>query len=87
MSATEEIKVTGGKLKAKLKELIKEGNVRRIVIRNPAGRTLLDLPMTVGVAGALLAPFWIAVGSIAALATDFTIVVERAPGSSITKVD
>lgn len=87
MSVTEEIKVSGGKLKSKLKELVKEGSVRRIVIRNPKGRTLLDLPLAAGVAGVVLAPFWIAVGSIAALATEFTIVVEREPGSAITKVD
>ena len=48
----EEIKVTGGNLKAKLKEILHEGNVRRIVIRNPQGRTLLDLPLTAGVDGA-----------------------------------
>lgn len=87
MTVTEEIKVSGGKLKAKLKEIIKEGGVRRIVIRNPKGRTLLDLPLAAGVAGAVLMPFWIAVGSIAALATDFTIMVEREPGSSVTKVE
>lgn len=87
MSVTEEIKVSGGKLKSKLKELVKEGSVRRIVIRNPKGRTLLDLPLAAGVAGVVLAPFWIAVGSIAALATEFTIVVEREPGSAITKVE
>jgi len=87
MTVTEEIKVSSGKLKSKLKQLVKEGNVRRIVIRNPNGRTLLDLPLAAGVAGALLMPFWIAVGSVAALATDFTIVVEREPGSAVTKVE
>ena len=73
----EQIKVTGGKLKSKLKELIREGNVRRVVIRNSKGRTLLDFPLTAGVAGAVLLPFWVAVGSIAALANDFTIELER----------
>jgi hypothetical protein len=73
----EEIKVTGGKLKSKLKELIREGNVRRIVIKNAKGRTLLDFPLTAGVAGAVLLPFWVAVGSIAALASDYTIELER----------
>lgn len=85
MERMEEIKVAGGNLKAKLKELIHEGNVRRIVIRNPAGRTLLDIPLSAGVAGAALLPFWAAVGTVAALATDYTIGVEREPGSSITK--
>lgn len=73
----EEIKVTGSKLKSKLKELLREGNVRRVVIKNPKGRTLLDFPLTAGVAGAVLLPFWVAVGSIAALASDFTIHLER----------
>ena len=81
----EEIKVSGSKLKARLKELIKEGNVRRIIIRNPAGRTLLDMPLSAGVAGAVLLPFWAAVGTIAALATDYTIAVERDPGTSLAK--
>ena len=83
----EEVKVTGGKLKAKLKELIREGNVRRVIIRNPKGRVLLDMPLNAGVAGAVLLPFWIAVGAIVALAKDFTIMVERDPGTSIKKTD
>lgn len=77
MTITEEIKVTSGKLKERLKELVREGNVRRVVIRNAHGRTLLDMPLNAGVAGAVLMPFWIAVGSILALAKDFTIMVER----------
>jgi len=77
--------VAGGNLKAKLKELIHEGNVRRIVIRNPQGRTLLDLPLAAGVAGAALLPFWAAIGTIAALATDYTIGVERDPGTAVNK--
>ena len=81
----EEIKVAGGNLKAKLKEILHEGNVRRIVIRNPQGRTLLDLPLTAGIAGAALLPFWAAIGTIAALATDYTIGVERDPGTSVQK--
>ncbi len=83
----EEIKVAGSNLKAKLNELIREGNIRRIVIRNPQGRTLLDLPLAAGVAGAVLLPFWAAVGTLAALATDYTIAVERDPGTSMSKPD
>lgn len=83
----EEIKVAGGNLKAKLNELIREGNIRRIIIRNPQGRTLLDLPLAAGVAGAVLLPFWAAVGTLAALATDYTIAVERDPGTSMSKPD
>jgi len=81
----EEIKVAGKNLKAKLKEIIREGNVRRVVIRNPQGRTLLDLPLSAGVAGAALLPFWAAIGTIAALASDYTVAVERDPGSAIRK--
>ncbi len=87
MAVVEEIKVTGGKLKSRLKELVREGNVRRVVIRNAQGRTLLDMPLNAGVAGALLLPLWIAVGSIVALAKDFTIVVERDSPGAMTKVE
>jgi len=73
----EEFKVTGGKLMAKLKELVHEGNVRRIVLKNPEGRTLLDMPLNAGIAGAALLPFWAAVGAVAVLATDYSILVER----------
>jgi hypothetical protein len=75
----EEFKVTGGKLMAKLKELIHEGNVRRIVLKSPEGRTLLDMPLNAGIAGAALLPFWAAVGAVAVLATDYSILVERDP--------
>lgn len=83
----DEIKVTAGKLKETLRALIREGNVRRVVIRNAQGRTLLDMPLTAGVAGAVFAPFWVAVAGIVALAKEFTVAVERDPGSSISKVD
>ncbi len=78
----EEIKVSGAALKARLKELIHEGNVRRIILRNAEGRVLLDFPLAAGIAGLVLAPFWVAVGTVAALATDFTIQVERDPSAS-----
>jgi len=74
---TEEFKVSGAGLKGKLKELIRQGNVRRVVIKNAQGRTVLDIPLAAGVVGAALLPFWAAVGGIAALASDFTIAVER----------
>ena len=83
----DEIKVTAGKLKATLKALVREGNVRRVVIRNAQGRTLLDMPLAAGVAGAVLAPFWVAVASVVALAKEFTVAVERDPGSSAPKAD
>lgn len=73
----EEIKVSASNLVARLRELVREGNVRRVVIRNPEGRTLLDMPLNAGIAGVLLMPLWIAVGAVVALAKEFTIVVER----------
>lgn len=79
----EEFKVSGSKLKGRIKELLREGNVRRIIVRNPGGRTLIDMPLTAGVAGAVLLPLWAAIGTIAALATDYTIAVERDPGTSV----
>ena len=83
----DEMKVSAGKLKATLKALIREGNVRRVVIRNTQGRTLLDMPLAAGIAGAVLAPFWMAVAGVVALAKEFTVAVERDPGSSVSKVD
>ena len=76
-SYTEEIKVAGSKLKSTLKNIIREGNVRRIVIKNASGRTVLDVPLSAGVVGAALLPLWAAVAGIAALAANYTIVVER----------
>lgn len=81
----EEFKVSGAKLVEKLKSLIKEGNVRRVVLRNPQGRVLLDVPLNAGIAASALLPFWAAVASVAVLATDYTVQVERDPGSSVTK--
>ncbi len=78
-----EIKVAGDKLKETLKKLIREGNVRRVIIRNASGRTLLDMPLNAGVAGVVLMPFWIAVAGIVALAKEFTIVVERDPDTAV----
>ncbi len=74
---TEEFKVNGEDLLKKVKSIIKEGNVRRISIRNKEGKTLIELPVTLGVVGAVLAPTLAAVGTIAALITECTIVVER----------
>ena len=76
-TTSEEFKVSGEDLLRKVKELINEGNVRRIVIKNKDGKQLVELPLTVGVVGAVLAPVLAAVGAIAALVTECTIVVER----------
>lgn len=74
---TQEFKVTGDAVVGKLKELLHEGNVRRITIKNEEGKTLIEIPLTLGVAGALLLPVWAAVGAIAALAANLTIVIEK----------
>lgn len=74
---TEEFHLTGEELLAKVRELVHEGNIRRLIIRNESGATLIEIPLTVGVVGAALLPVWAAVGAIAALATDCSIVVER----------
>lgn len=74
---TEEHKVSGRNLVDRVKQIVHEGNVRRITIKNPEGKSLLEIPLTVGVVGAVLLPFWAAVGAIAALATDYTLVVEK----------
>jgi len=73
----ETFKVKGEDLIAKIKQLIKEGNVRRITIKDKQGKTLVVLPLTLGVVGAVLAPVLAAVGAIAALVTECTISVER----------
>ncbi len=73
----EEFKVNGDDLLAKVKALIAEGNIRRISIRNREGKMLVELPLTVGVVGAVLAPVLAAIGAIAALVSECTIVVER----------
>ncbi len=79
----EEIKVASDKLKATLKRLIREGNVRRVIVRNAQGRTLIDMPLAAGLAGAVLLPLWAAVAGIVALAKEFTIVVERDPDAVV----
>jgi hypothetical protein len=81
---TEEFKVSGANLKAKLKEVIRKGTVRRVVIKNAQGRTVLDIPLAAGIVGAALLPFWAAIGGIAMIASDYTIVVEHTD-TAITK--
>lgn len=74
---TEEFSINGKDLQKKVKDLIDEGNVRRIIIKSKSGETLIELPLTIGVVGAVLAPMLAAVGAIAAIVTDCTLVVER----------
>ncbi|MEA5077497.1 hypothetical protein SDC9_208372 [bioreactor metagenome] len=73
----EEFKVDGEKLVSKLKELLHEGNIRKIFIKDNQGNTYIEIPLTLGIVGTLLLPVWAAVGAIAALAADFTIGVEK----------
>ena len=77
---TEEFQVSGDMLVAKIKELVHEGNVRRVVIKNEEGRTLIDVPLTLGVVGILVAPQLAAIGALAALVTHGTIMVEKVGG-------
>lgn len=73
----EEFKISGEELLGKVKHLIQEGNVRSITIINKDGKTIMELPLTIGVVGAVLAPVLAAVGAVAALVTECTIKVER----------
>lgn len=73
----EEFKVNGDAVVSKIKEVLHEGNVRRITIKNDKGVALIEIPLTVGVVGAILLPVWAAIGAIAAIAANLTIVVER----------
>ncbi len=74
---TEELSISGEKLVSTVKEIIRQGNVRRVSVRNKEGETLVEIPLTFGVVGALLLPTIAALGTIAALVTQCTIVVER----------
>ena len=73
----ESIKAEGGQVLERLKELVHEGNVRRVVVQHQ-GRTVAEFPLTAGVLGALIAPVAAAIGALAALLEDCTIAVERA---------
>ena len=73
----EEFRVTGEAVVAKVKELVREGNIRRIILKNEQGEVLIEIPLTLGVVGALLLPVWAAIGAIAAMAANLTVLVER----------
>jgi hypothetical protein len=74
---TESFRVSGEDLLKKVKELIHEGNIRRISIEDKNGKTVLIFPLTIGVVGAVLAPPLAAIGALAALLTECTVRVER----------
>lgn len=76
-SFVEEIQVLGSELVDKIRELIHEGNVQRIVVKDDQGHTFVEIPVTVAAVGVVLAPLLAAVGAISALVAKFTIVVVR----------
>ena len=73
----ESFRVSGEELLNKIKELIAEGNVRKVTISNKEGREVMSFPLTIGVVGAVLAPVLAAVGALAALIGECTLSVER----------
>ncbi len=81
----EEFKVHGKDLVDKVKSLIHEGNIRRIIVKDQNGVTYLEIPLTVAAVGVLAVPVLAAVGALAALVADFTILVEKARPESIVK--
>jgi len=74
---TEEFKINGEDLIAKIKEIVKQGNAKKITIKGKDGNEIISFPVTIGVAGLVLAPVFAAVGAVAALATECTIVIEK----------
>jgi len=73
----EEFVISGEKLVSTVKNLVRQGNIRRVTIKNKEGKTLIEIPLTLGVVGAVLLPTLAAIGAIAALVTECTIVVEK----------
>lgn len=75
--ASEEFKLSGEEIVKKVKEIIHQGNARKIIIKNEEGKTLIEIPLTFAVVGAVLAPVLAAVGALAAIITKGSIVVEK----------
>jgi len=74
---TVEFKLSGEDIMAKVRQLIEEGNARRIIVRNADGSNMVEFPLTAGVIGAALMPVYAALGAAVALATNMSIVVEK----------
>lgn len=74
---TERIKVQADALREKVEELLREGNVRRIIVKNAEGQTVMELPLTIGIIGAVAAPILAAVGAMAGVAARWSLEVER----------
>ena len=83
----EEVEVTGEMLLATIRELVHPGNVRRIVIRNAKGVTLLEIPLVLGIAGAVFAPVWAAIGALAALVAKLDSRHREGPGRTGRPID
>ncbi len=77
MAKREEFKVSGSEILKKIEDIIKQGNATRIIIQDEKGKTVMEFPVTAGVIGVVLAPILAAVGAIAALAANWTIIVEK----------
>lgn len=75
LKVSEEYTVKGEHLVAKAKELVHAGNVRRLIVKSEQGQTLIEIPLTLGVVGAMMLPVWVALGAIAALAKHYTLEV------------
>jgi len=73
----EYFRVSGDELMTKIREIVREGNATRVIIKDEHDRTVMEFPLTVGAVGVVLAPVFAAVGTIAALANHYTIVVEK----------
>jgi hypothetical protein len=76
----ESFRVSGDEILSKVKEIIKEGNARRIIIKNEKDEIIMEFPLTIGAIGVVLAPIFAAVGTLTALATHCTIIVEKRNG-------
>jgi hypothetical protein len=74
----EELKVEAGELVDKIVELLREGNVRRIIIKDASGNTFMEIPLNIAAIGLIAAPLVSAVGALAAMVAKFTVVIERA---------
>jgi hypothetical protein len=76
-TSTTKYRVAGNELVTRAKALVHEGNIRRLIVKDDKDHTILEIPLTVGVVGAMLLPVWVALGAIAALAAHYTLVVEK----------
>lgn len=85
-TSTESFDVNNGHLVDKVKDLLHEGNVRRLIIKDTDSRTVMEIPVTVGVVGFIVAPTMAAIAALAALATDYSIEVERVSGTTSAAV-